>query len=141
MRCLLRALSLCTCFGILHFQRAEGEKVDRPNFSGSWTLDVRASNSIDPLMKYIEAGPLERAYAAWAPLQTTMLQNGDELIVATRGPGFALDQTLYLDGRIDRDNLRLFGPLLLTLRRLGQRITDSSSKFIKSKPLKAKTVS
>jgi hypothetical protein len=38
------------------------------------------------------------------------LEQTDRILkVATRGPGFALDQTLYLDGRNDSSDLQLLG--------------------------------
>jgi hypothetical protein len=109
-----RALSLSSCLGILSFFQIVAAAItadssNKPNFSGSWTLDVGASTSIDPLMRYIEAGLLDRIYVACAKLKANLHQNGDLLTIATSGPGFVLDQTLYLDGRTNADNVRLFG--------------------------------
>jgi hypothetical protein len=85
------------------------DQSDRPNFSGSWTLDLGASTSLEPLMNQIGADFLDRKYAAETRLEATLQQTEDVLTVATRGPGFALDQTLYLDGRNDPSNLHLLG--------------------------------
>jgi hypothetical protein len=82
---------------------------EKPNFSGIWTLDLRASMSLDPLMTQIGADFFDRKYAAWTKLKATLEQTDDILKVATRGPAFALDQTLYLDGRTDSSNLELLG--------------------------------
>jgi hypothetical protein len=81
----------------------------KPNFSGIWTLDITASMSLDRLMTQIGASFFDRKYAAWTKLRATLEQTDDILKVATRGPGFALDQTLYLDGRTDSSNLQLLG--------------------------------
>jgi hypothetical protein len=81
----------------------------KPNFSGIWALDLTASTSLDPLMTQIGATFFDRKYAAWTKLKATLEQTDDILKVATRGPGFALDQTLYLDGRNDSSNLELLG--------------------------------
>jgi hypothetical protein len=89
--------------------RAKPDQSEKPNFSGSWTLDLEASTSLEPLMNQIGASPLDRKYAAQTKLKATLQQTEDVLTVATRGPGFALDQTLYLDGRNDPTNLKLLG--------------------------------
>jgi hypothetical protein len=82
---------------------------DKPNFSGNWTLDVQSSSSLEALMKQIGASPLDAKYATSTALKAALQQTEDILTVATRGPGFALDQTLYLDGRSDPNNLQLLG--------------------------------
>jgi len=79
------------------------------NFSGNWTLDLEASTSLEPLMNQIGAGLLDRKYASQTKLKATLDQTDAELKVATRGPGFALDQTLYLDGHNDQSKLELLG--------------------------------
>jgi hypothetical protein len=110
---LLRSLAALACIGIFSLPQTsavpKADQPDKPNFSGTWTLDLQASSSLDPLMKQIGAGLLDRKYAAWTKLKATLLQTEDILTVATRGPGFALDQTLYLDGRSDPSNLQLLG--------------------------------
>ena len=60
-------------------------------------------------MSLIGAGSLDRKYAAETTPKATLQQTEDVLTVATCGPGFALDQTLYLDGRNDPSNLELLG--------------------------------
>jgi hypothetical protein len=89
--------------------RTKPDQSEKPNFSGSWTLDLEASTSLEPLMNQIGASPLDRKYAAQTKLKATLQQTEDVLTVATRGPGFALDQTLYFDGRNDPSNLKLLG--------------------------------
>jgi hypothetical protein len=89
--------------------RTKPDQSEKPNFSGTWTLDLEASTSLEPLMNQIGASPLDQKYAAQTKLKATMQQTEDVLTVATRGPGFALDQTLYLDGRNDPNNLKLLG--------------------------------
>ncbi|HYZ74677.1 MAG TPA: hypothetical protein VE641_16480 [Chthoniobacterales bacterium] len=89
--------------------RTKPDQSEKANFSGTWTLDLEASTSLEPLMNQIGASPLDRKYAAQTKLKATLQQTDDVLKVATRGPGFALDQTLYLDGRNDPNNLKLLG--------------------------------
>ena len=60
-------------------------------------------------MKQIGASLLERKYADLVKLKATFHQTEHVLTVATRGPGFALDRTLYLDGSTDPSNKQLLG--------------------------------
>jgi hypothetical protein len=89
---------------------------NKPNLSGTWTLDLSASTSLDLLMNQIGASPFDRKYAASTRLTATLNQTEETLTVAARGPGFALDQTLYLDGRTDIGNLNLLGATSLNVK-------------------------
>jgi hypothetical protein len=42
-------------------------------------------------------------------IKATLDQTADVLTIAARGPGFALNQTLYLDGRDDPSYLKILG--------------------------------
>jgi hypothetical protein len=110
---LLRSLAALACVLIVslpHISAAvRPDEPDKPNFSGTWTLDRKASTSLEPLMTQIGASLLERKYATSVKLKATLHQTENILTVATRGPAFALDQTLYLDGRTDVSNLKLLG--------------------------------
>ena len=110
---LLRSLVALAWFGIFSLPQAPAapkpDQPDKPNFSGTWTLDLKASTSLDPLMTQIGAGFLDRKYAAHTKLKATLDQTADVLTIAARGPGFALNQTLYLDGRNHPGNLQLLG--------------------------------
>ncbi|MBV8483178.1 MAG: hypothetical protein JO077_09975 [Verrucomicrobia bacterium] len=87
----------------------ESIQLNKPNLSGTWTLDLSASASLAALMNRIGARLLDQYFAASTRLTATLNQTGDILTVSTRGPGFALDQTLYLDGRIDTGGPNLLG--------------------------------
>jgi hypothetical protein len=115
---LLKHLLLCTlvagaCFGVFGPPRilatTKSTQADKPNFTGAWVLDLQASSSLDPLMTQIGAGFIDRKYAAHVRLKATLNQTADVLTIAARGPGFALDQTLYLDGRNDPSALQILG--------------------------------
>ena len=67
-------------------------------------------------MKEVGASVLERKFAAWVKLTATFHQTDDVLMVATRGLGFALDETLYLDGRRNQSNLQPLGATSLNTR-------------------------
>ena len=105
---LFRSLTALSCFGVFSLAQASAapkpDKPDKPNLSGIWILDLKASTSVGPLMKQIGAGFIDRTYAASVKLKATLHQTDQVLTIAARGPGFALDETLYLDGRTDLSN-------------------------------------
>jgi hypothetical protein len=114
---LLPTLASLGVFGLSPTWAApKSARPNKPNFSGTWTLDLRASTSLEPLMKQIEASFLERKYAGAAKLNATIHQTEYVLTVATRGPGFALDETLYPDGRTKPGGLQLLGATTLDTR-------------------------
>ena len=117
---LLRSLGALACLGFFSLTQASAapqpDQPDRPNFSGTWTLDLKASTSVGPLMKQIGAGLLDRTYAAETKLKATIHQTEQILTIAARGPGWALDETLYLDGRTDPSNQQLLGATAVETR-------------------------
>jgi hypothetical protein len=107
---LLWTVAAAACLSVLSPPRVFATtKPDKPNFSGTWVLDLQASTSLDPLMTQTGAGSLDRKYAAHTRLKSTLNQTADVFTVATRRPGFALNQTLYLDGRNDPSYLQILG--------------------------------
>jgi hypothetical protein len=110
---LLRRLAALACLGIFSvspiFATPHSEHPKKPDFNGAWTLDLRASNSFDLLMTRIGASFIERKYAAWTKLKAILRQSNEVLTIEARGPAFAFNQTLYLDGRSDTSNLQLLG--------------------------------
>jgi hypothetical protein len=84
-------------------------QADDPNFSGTWALDLKGSTSFEALMKQIGASFLERTYAASVALKATLHQTELAMTIAARGPGFAFDEILYLDGRTAPSNLDVLG--------------------------------
>jgi hypothetical protein len=85
------------------------DQSDKPDFNGTWTLDLKASASLEPIMKKVGAGLLERKFAFLTNLKANIQQTEQVIAVATRGLGFALDETLYPDGRSYPSNLELLG--------------------------------
>jgi hypothetical protein len=110
---LLCAFAVATGFGVFSpprtFATTKSTQAERPNFTGAWVLDLQSSTSLDALMTQIGAGFIDRKYAAHVKLKATLQQTGDILTIAARGPGFALDQTLYLDGRNDPSSFQILG--------------------------------
>jgi hypothetical protein len=117
---LLRSLAALACLGVFSLPQASAapqpDQPHKPNFSGVWTLDLKASTSLEPLMKQLGASFLERKYADSTKLKATLHQTEHVLTIAARGPAFALDETLHLDGRTHPGNLKLLGATALKTR-------------------------
>src|SRR6516162_3270177 len=117
---LFRSLAAVACFGVFSLAQTSAapkpSQPDKPNLSGNWILDLKASTSVGPLMKQIGAGLLDRTYAASTKLKATIHQTEQNLTIAARGPGWALDETLYLDGRTDLSNQQLLGATAIKTR-------------------------
>jgi len=67
-------------------------------------------------MKKVGARLLEQKFASLTNLKATIQQTEQVITVATRGRGFALDETLYPDERSHPSNLQLLGANCLTAR-------------------------
>jgi len=89
---------------------------DKPNFNGIWALDRKESSSIEPLMKHMGASYLQRKFANSANLKATYRQTAHVLTIAVRGAGVAMDETLHLDGRVDRRRQEILGLTSLEIR-------------------------
>jgi hypothetical protein len=117
---LLRSLAALTCFGVFSLPLTsvalEPDQSDKPDFNGTWTLDLKASDSLEPIMKKVGARLLEQKFASLTNLKATIQQTEQVITVATRGRGFALDETLYPDARSHPSNLELLGANCLTAR-------------------------
>lgn len=108
------------CIGLfIRPEELSAAKVDQggtPNFSGVWMLDHQSSNSLEPIMKDIGASFLDRQFANSAELKATFRQTDQVLTVATRAPGFALDERLDLDGRMRPSSQELLGATSLNVK-------------------------
>jgi hypothetical protein len=71
------------------------------NFSGIWILDLKASDSPDPMMKRMGVPLIHRKLAASTKLEATYHQTGEVLTVTSRAPGFSRVETFHLDGRTE----------------------------------------
>ena len=71
------------------------------NFNGIWNLDLKASDSPDPMMKRMGVPFIERKLAASTKLEATYHQSGEVLTVTSRAPGFSRVETFHLDGRTE----------------------------------------
>jgi hypothetical protein len=71
------------------------------NFSGVWTLDLKASDSPDSMMKRMKVPLIQRKFATSTKLEAIDHQTGEVLTVTTRAPGFSRVETFHLDGRTE----------------------------------------
>jgi hypothetical protein len=74
------------------------------------------------------ASLLERKYAASVKLKATIHQTEHVMAIAARGPGFAFDETLYLDGRTAPSKLDLLGAISLKTRTAWSKDADQVAK-------------
>src|SRR4029077_4046903 len=64
---LFRSLAALACFGVFSLPQTSAvpkpDQSDKPDFNGTWALDLKASTSVEPLMKQIGANLFEQKYA------------------------------------------------------------------------------
>jgi len=129
----LYLIAAIACFDVFNPLRVSA--MSKPDFDGTWALDHGASGSLEPLMEKIGAGFLERKLAEVAPLKATFHQSEDVVTVATRAPGFSLNETLYLDGRSRPTNIALLGGTTLSARSVW---SDDHQQLISTYHIKTK---
>src|ERR1700732_2677783 len=117
---LFRWLAALMCLGVFSLPQTTAapkpDQPDDPNCSGTWALHLKRSTSFEPLMKQIGASLLERKYAASVKLKAIIQQTEHVMTIAASGPGFAFNETLYLDGRTAPNKLDLLGATSLKTR-------------------------
>ena len=76
---LFRSLAALTCFGVFSLPQTSAvvkpDQSDKPDFNGTWALDLKASASLEPIMKKVGAGLLEQKFASLTNLKATVQQN------------------------------------------------------------------
>ena len=90
---LFRSLAALACFGVFSLAQTsaapKSDQSDKPDFNVTWTLDLKASASLEPIMKKVGASLLEQKFASRTHLKATIHQTEQVITVATRGRGFA----------------------------------------------------
>ena len=75
---LFRLPAALACFGVFSLPQAsaaaEPDPSAKPNFNGTWTLDLKASASLEPIMKKVGASLLEQEFASRTHLKATVRQ-------------------------------------------------------------------
>jgi hypothetical protein len=88
------------CFGVFSlpytFAASRADQSDKPDFNGIWTLDLKASASLEPIMKKVGARFLEQTFASRTNLKATIRQTEQVITVATRGRGLDRPEVLCL---------------------------------------------
>jgi hypothetical protein len=100
-------LFLATFITLLGFSVSGLASVD---FSGSWVLDLKASDSPDPILKRMGASALELMFAGSTKLESTYRQSRNLLTITTRGPFFSRTEQLRLDGAPETKTEKKTGP-------------------------------
>jgi hypothetical protein len=122
---LLRSLAALACLGVFSLPQTSAapkpDQPDKPDFNGTWALDLKASASLEPIMKKVGARLFEQKFASLTNLKATIQQTEQVITVATGGRGFALDETLCPDERSHPNNLQLLGANCLTARTASSR--------------------
>ena len=133
-------VAVFACLGVFSLLGSSAEstqsQVSKPNLSGTWTLDRKASTPLEPLMLRVGAGYLERRYADSAPLKATFHQTNQVLTVATRGPGYALDETLQLNGQTVPSNMDVVGGTSVNVRAAWSK---DNQQLVETRQIKTKS--
>jgi hypothetical protein len=80
------------------------------DFSGTWVLDLKASDSPDAMLKRMGASAVERKFAASTKLESTYSQSRNLLTITTRAPLFSRTEHLRLDGKPETKTEKRTGP-------------------------------
>jgi hypothetical protein len=102
----MRAL-LAGCLGLFGLTLAACASID---LSGTWVLDLKASDSTEAFMKRLGVPAVQRKLAASVKLGAIYRQSNDHLTVQTRGPGFSRVEQFELNGRPEAKPEKLTGP-------------------------------
>lgn len=102
-----RGLRLATFIALLALVSSGMASV---NFNGTWVLDLKASDSLEPMLKRMGVSALERKLAGSTKLESTYHQSANHLTIKTRGPGFSRTEHLRLDGRPEEKTEKRTGP-------------------------------
>jgi hypothetical protein len=70
---LLRCLAVLACLGVFSLPQTSAapkpDQPDKPDFNGTWALDLKASASLEPIMKKVGARLLEQKFASLTTLK------------------------------------------------------------------------
>jgi hypothetical protein len=69
------------------------------DFSGTWVVDLKASDSPEPILKRLGASWLQRKLAPLLKVEATYHQTKERLTIVTRAPAFSRTEEFWLDGR------------------------------------------
>jgi hypothetical protein len=106
---MLRKLLLVTSFFAVAVSAAPASQ----DFTGTYALDLAASDNFEPVMAAMGVNYLVRKIAAFIQLQATYTQKGDTLNTSTTGPGVTWRETMHLNGQPEPSSETLLGGRIL----------------------------
>jgi hypothetical protein len=80
------------------------------DFSGTWVIDLNASDSPEPILKRLGASWFQRKLATSLKVEAVYRQTKDRLTIVTRAPVLSRTEELRLDGRPVTETESLTGP-------------------------------
>lgn len=80
------------------------------DFSGTWVVDLKTSDSPEPILKRLNAPWLQRKLATSLKVEATYRQTKDRLSIVTHAPAFSRTEEFWLDGRQVTRTEPLTGP-------------------------------
>jgi hypothetical protein len=80
------------------------------DFNGTWVVDLKASDSPEPILKRLGASWFQRKLAPSLKVEATYRQAKERLTIVTRAPAFSRTEELWLDGRPVTNTESLTGP-------------------------------
>jgi hypothetical protein len=86
------------------------------DFSGTWSLDLKASTSPDSLLKRLQIPLIQRRLADRIKLEAVYKQSPDLLTIISRGPGFSRTEEIRLKGPPESRTEALTGPYTIQTR-------------------------
>ena len=93
------AMACIALVGLVHFS-PPALADDRPDFSGAWTLDSRASDPVEELLKAVGRSWLERKAASSARVTQRIVQTDDALTIEVDSTLRSTTEVLRTDGSI-----------------------------------------
>jgi hypothetical protein len=99
------------------------------DLDGTWVLDLKASDSPEPMMKRMGVSAWQRKLAASTKLESTYSHSGNLLTITTRGPAFARTERLRMDGRPETKTEKDTGPYTIrtSWSHQGKELTSTST--------------
>jgi hypothetical protein len=87
-----------------------GSGVAAVDLSGTWALDLKASDSPDPMTKRMGVSGIQRGLMDSAKLVSTYTQTAAELTIVSHATGFSRTEQFRLEGRPESQTEAQTGP-------------------------------
>ena len=110
------------------------------DLSGTWALDLKASDSPDPMTKRLGVSGIQRGLMDSAKLVSTYTQTPDELTIVSRATGFSRTEQFRLDGQPENKTEAQTGPYTIRTSWAGDGKQLVSTSTFKTKDGKNATL-